>query len=202
MDVSVDNFPFYHDLPAPILPYIVGWNDVRGDGHCGFRCVADAFHNDENDWALVRNHIVNEIHRFPGVYDVVYFQEREAATHRIDYYGTYCGESHWMEVNGDLFAIANLYKCAIHFYTIMPNGSLIGCCTVLPWQAPSTIRAPRSELCIALIQSSRHFIRLHLSDNFPVPPICQLWLNVRTDSVANWPDLYTTRLGDWVQRTS
>ena len=41
-------------------------------------------------------------------------------------------------------------------------------------------------------------IQESLRQNFP----SELWLNVRTDSVANWPDLYTTRLGDWVQRTS
>ncbi|XP_057249021.1 uncharacterized protein LOC125495024 [Beta vulgaris subsp. vulgaris] len=56
-----DPFPYADNVPDIIIPFIVGWNDVLGDGNCGFRCVADAFNGGEDRWPHARQHLYNEI---------------------------------------------------------------------------------------------------------------------------------------------
>lgn len=201
MDIGENDFPYYNDVPDVILPYIIGWNNVVGDGHCGFRVVADAFQDGgEEDWPHVRNFMRLEIMANPDIYDVVYGgrQFREEALERISYNRRFADRGHWMEVSQDLYAIANLFDCAVFLYHLMPGNVIYGCCTVLPWNSSTpTQEGPKKELAIALIESDKHYIRLHLADDHPVPPIAEYWNTVRRNTVVGWENLYARRIEQW-----
>ncbi|XP_021738223.1 protein FAR1-RELATED SEQUENCE 5-like [Chenopodium quinoa] len=44
---------YIYAIPNIIWPYVVGVKDVIGDGNCGFRCVADLYYGDQEEWRLV-----------------------------------------------------------------------------------------------------------------------------------------------------
>ena len=105
-----NEFPYRDRVPGLILPYLNGWNDVRGDGNCGFRCVANAFHGNENEWPMVRRTLFNEINSYHIIYRQVYFDGLVEAINRINWRGASCGEQHYMECVANLFPIANFYR--------------------------------------------------------------------------------------------
>jgi len=125
--VDVDNFPYNDRLPGIILPFLERWNDVRADGNCGFRCVADVFHGGQENWSYVRRAISNEISAH-AIYETVYFGHVREARQRIDWGGGVCGEDHYMEVWSDLFPIANFYKCAVMYFAVGTDGSRVLLC--------------------------------------------------------------------------
>ncbi|KAL2940427.1 Protein FAR1-RELATED SEQUENCE 5 [Bienertia sinuspersici] len=199
-EMETDEFPYRHLLPAIILDTIVAWNDVLGDGNCGFRCVANRFHGGQEHWRLVRRLIGNEIGA-NTVYQQVYWNGLDAARQRIEWGGDSCTAEHYMEVPSDLWAIANLYKCAVMLFGVIdPRRSIMPCVTVLPWKVDTTTTQPLPELVIAHLGDYRHYIRLEMQHDFPVPPIIDHWFRVRTLSVHGFEHAYARRRDAWDER--
>ncbi|KAL2897234.1 Protein FAR1-RELATED SEQUENCE 5 [Bienertia sinuspersici] len=189
-EMETDEFPYRHLLPAIILDTIVAWNDVLGDGNCGFRC----------HWRLVRRLIGNEIGA-NTFYQQVYWNGLNAARQRIEWGGDSCTAEHYMEVPSDLWAIANLYKCAVMLFGVIgPRRSIMPCVTVLPWKVDTTTTQPLPELVIAHLGDYRHYIRLEMQHDFPVPPIIDHWFRVRTPSVHGFEHAYARRRDAWDER--
>ena len=199
--IDVDDFPYVDRVPGIILPFLEQWNDVRADGNCGFRCVADVFHGGQDNWFYARRAISNEIGANP-IYEHVYYDGLVRARQRIDWGGGPCGENHYMETWTDLFPIANFYKCAVMCFSLGTGGSLYPCITVLPWESPSTMTKLCTELIIAHLGSYRHYIRLELAEGFPVPPIATLWFEMRDESVIGCELEYEQRRAYWDQLRS
>ena len=181
------------------MSYLEGWNDVIGDGNCGFRVVADVFQMGEDNYGLVRQLMYSEIASNRNVYRHVYQDDLDGALRRIRWGGGPCGENHYFDAPLDLFAVANIYKCAVmHFGLGVHSQAYYPCTTVLPWRSRETVTTPVRELAIAFLGSSyRHFIRLDMSSDFPVPPIIPRWYNIRTASVEGWDALYHDRIHEW-----
>jgi len=58
----LDQFqPFIHDFIDNIV-------DVKLDGNCGYRLVADLSSMGEDSWLLVRNHLLKELGKFSHEY--------------------------------------------------------------------------------------------------------------------------------------
>ncbi|KAL2897163.1 hypothetical protein RDABS01_038946 [Bienertia sinuspersici] len=155
-EMETDVFPYKHLLPAIILDTIVAWNDVVGDGNCGFQ---------------------------------------------IEWGGDTCTEAHYMEVPSDLWAVANLYKCAMMLFGLIGSRRfLMPCVTVLPWKVDMTINQPLPELVIVHLGEYKHYIRLEMQHDFPVPPIIDRWFQIRTPSVHGFDHAYTCRREAWDER--
>jgi len=176
------------------MPFLERWNDVRPDGNCGFRCVADVFHGGEDNWQLARRSISNEIAANPSIYEHVYYDGVGQARHRINWGGGPCGENHYMETWTDLFPIANFYKCAVIFFSLGTGGSLYPCLTILPWESSPTVTRPCGELIVAHLGTYAHYIRLELTEGFPVPPRATKWYKIRDESVIGWELEYQNRM--------
>jgi hypothetical protein len=181
------------------MPYLEGWNDVVGDGNCGFRVVADVFQMGEDNYGLVRQLMYSEIASNRNVYRHVYQDDLDGALRRIRWGGGPCGQNHYFDAPLDLFAVANIYKCAVmHFGLGLHSQAYYPCTTVLPWRSRETVTTPVREVAIAFLGSSyRHFIRLDMSSDFPVPPIIPRWYTIRTASVEGWDALYHDRIHEW-----
>ena len=54
----LDQFqPFMHDFIDKIV-------EVKGDGNCGYRSVADLLGMGQDSWSVVRNHLLKELVKF------------------------------------------------------------------------------------------------------------------------------------------
>ncbi|XP_021747898.1 uncharacterized protein LOC110713760 [Chenopodium quinoa] len=173
---NIEQCRYAHLLPIPILPYITGWNDVIGDGNCGFRCVAAFFMDDQEQWRLARQFMANEITGYPHSYRRIYYEEGglDFEIQRICWSGGPCGERHWMVAFQDLYVIATLYNATVICYGIgQTPTSYYLCITVLPLRAPDNATAPTREFVIATVGGS-HFILLQLDQNHMIPPIANV----------------------------
>ena len=52
---------FQFILPQFLIPHIMSYVDVIGDGNCGYRCVAQVIYGDENQWLDVRRELHNHL---------------------------------------------------------------------------------------------------------------------------------------------
>lgn len=169
------------------------------DGNCGFRCVADAMHNDQERWDAVRRAISNELIANHDLYEPIYGEGLlMEAFNRIVWEGGACNEDHYMEIAADLFPIATHYRCAIMCFAMNPvNLDPSFSVTVLPLITGGRNSQPVMELAIAHLGRYRHFIRLHLQNGFPVPPISPLWHLYCDATVRNWDAAYAIRRARW-----
>jgi len=44
-----------------------------------------------------------------------------------------------------------------------------------------------------------HFMIIHLKDDCPIPPSCQLWRQHARDDALSWPDRYVSRMADYIE---
>ena len=59
-------------IPEFMHQFVLGIDDVIGDDHCGFRCVAKQLElkNGKHDWTLVRTDLLRNLERFKDKYDL------------------------------------------------------------------------------------------------------------------------------------
>ncbi|XP_021739432.1 uncharacterized protein LOC110705806 [Chenopodium quinoa] len=185
-------------LPGPMLPYISSWKDVIGDGNCGFRCVADFFFGDQNQWFDARETIANEIAGHPDLYEWIYGLGRLwMNVERIRWDGGAVGERHWMVTIQDLFPIATWFNARVIYLGVgLVPTCYYPCITVLPLRARNGVRSPTREFVIATVGGS-NFIRLDLVPDSPLPPIAGWWTEHHEDSVNGWDQAYQLRRDMW-----
>ncbi|KMT19265.1 hypothetical protein BVRB_1g014470 isoform A [Beta vulgaris subsp. vulgaris] len=112
-------FPYMENISDVIIPFRVGWNDVLGDGNCGFRCVADAFNSGQDRLPHARQHLYNEI-SMREVYEDVYGGRDfvDAVRNRIMQTQGPVSRNHLLEFVVDLYVVATLYNCIVMYYTV------------------------------------------------------------------------------------
>ncbi|CAO2819286.1 unnamed protein product [Amaranthus hypochondriacus] len=191
--LTLDSFLYKTYLPANMRPYLEGWLNVKADGNCGFRVVADAFHGGEDNWAHARRSMYNAL-GFDTIYDGLYGGQQEVreAMNRIlwDNSVQNAPSKHWMTSIQDLFVIATFYNCVVIYFSF---GATTAFYTILPLRALSGIQRPYGELAIAHCGTHPHYIRVFLLKDAPLPPIANLWHKIRDPSVEGWVEYYATR---------
>ncbi|XP_021760166.1 uncharacterized protein LOC110724994 [Chenopodium quinoa] len=194
---DISDFSYLYGLPDIIKPFVEDWNNVMGDGKCGFQYVADFFLGGQDNWIQARYLIVNEVKANRPEYIHLYHGGLDQAIDRITWNGGHCGANHYMGLPDDLYPIANFWNCAVMVYGVGPRRELYPCMIVLPLRAMSTDDRPRIEIDIAHI--GRHYVRLDLSLNYLVPPIVDPWFMYRDQSVIGWEQLYQEWRAHWDQ---
>lgn len=182
-----------------MIQYITSWFNVIGDGNCGFRVIADAFMRDQECWPTVRRSVVSEMQNeeFSNVYKTLWTEsEYYQALERINYFGRNAPEAHWLEAPTDLYVIATFYNVTI-VYLNTTGRQYRWNCTIPPLRAPPGRNSPVGILVFLRLSNIRHYIRLHLTQNCPLPPIPENWFNLRHDSVIGWEVPYRRRLEAW-----
>ena len=69
--------------------------------------------------------------------------------------------------------------------------------TVFPLTTGGRHSRHMMELTIVHLGTYQHYIRLHLEEGFPVPPISPLWYYHHDRSVDGWDTFYTSRRARW-----
>ncbi|KAI5683113.1 hypothetical protein M9H77_04341 [Catharanthus roseus] len=122
-------FPYTNDFPAFIYPFINNWKNVIGDGHCGYRVVADFVFGDEHQWPEVCRRMLYELEHSTNLYvNLVGSEERVTELiHRIHWlvHGP-APYAHWFETPDSLYIIANAFNLCVILI------AQLGSTTVLP----------------------------------------------------------------------
>ncbi|XP_021775615.1 uncharacterized protein LOC110739478 [Chenopodium quinoa] len=189
---------YQHLIPGPMLPFIIGWKHVIGDGNCDFRCVAEFFFGDQGQWYDAREIIANEVLGYPSLYGRIYGLGRlQINVERIRWDGGAVDARHWMVAIQDLFPIATWFNSMVIILGVGTVPScLYPCLTILPLRARRGVTAPQREFVIATVSAS-HFILLELAPDSPLPPIAGWWTENHEPSVEGWDHRYVARRNMW-----
>ena len=82
-------------MPRFMLPFIEKVVDVIGDGHCGFRAIAELMGLIEQNHIMIRRHLIQEL-----------------KDHRDDYVEVFVGEDRYNYILNGLHPPANMKGCA------------------------------------------------------------------------------------------
>ncbi|XP_058223214.1 protein FAR-RED IMPAIRED RESPONSE 1-like [Rhododendron vialii] len=125
---------YIQHLPQAYQHYISHINDVRGDGHCGFRAIAAHIGYGEDRWAQVRRDLINEIEQNMDLYNALY-PEIGWADHLIrslNYFEDSAPDEYWMDAMSMGVVIASAYNLVLHTFDGLPSG----CFTHFPLRSP------------------------------------------------------------------
>ncbi|XP_012850801.1 PREDICTED: uncharacterized protein LOC105970510 [Erythranthe guttata] len=164
--------PWMRHLHFCLVPEVVTWTDVQGDGNCGYRSVACAVKNHEDDWMDVRMDVYNCIKTheeffkdYFGGGNLVY---RVLAS--IAYWDNAPAPyEKWMTITDVGVVVATYYNA------LVLSASSLGNQTYLPLWAPEGVSQLSYEMTILFLESGSHFVYVKMNDNCPLPPFDRQW---------------------------
>ncbi|CAN1139610.1 PKS-NRPS hybrid synthetase cheA [Linum perenne] len=190
------DFSFNWVLPTAVQDYFDHWYNPTADGHCGFRVISHALRGDENHYTLMRTTLSAELRLHP-CYQNIYGNIDQDLT-RINFTSQIpCGMEHWMDTL-DLLGFATMYNwviCCVSSRVHEGKRKWDVSSTNLPLRGFPGSPAPYGILWI--LHTGNHFMRIHVRDGCPMPPINILWRPNRDEAVAEFQSIYTDRLLLW-----
>ena len=146
---------FIDVLPPLFKSHVTGTKNVDGDGHCGFRAIADLLDFGEEAWSRVRRDLMAELDEYTEMYEKVFVESGHvgAAMKVLDWFEDHAPHDHWFCLPEMGHLIASAYNVVM--VVLSPELSL----TYLPLRTDIG-RSPK-VICIGLINSN-HFIQVSL----------------------------------------
>jgi len=179
--------PMYH-MTKFMRPYIERIVDVIGDGHCGFRAIAEFLGLMEESHVMVRRALIQEVKE-----------------HRNDYIRIYAGECCYNYILNGLYPPKNGSGFAPpdKWLTLPDMGHIVASCynkpvvemttldigvseTFFPLRGKPPVNPKSNMICLGL--NLNHFVLLSLKDDCPLPPSSTEWKNYRSEEAATWED--------------
>jgi len=173
-----------------MVPFIEKVVDVIGDGHCGFRAIAEFMGLTEESHIMIRHNLIKEL-----------------KDHRDDYVRVYAGEDRYNYILNGLHPPTNMKGCAHlvdKWLTFLDMGHIVAnyykrCMVVLtnlgksesffPLRGPPLPAKQRTPImCIGLIPN--YFVLIFLKDGCPLPPSSTEWHNHKNEEALTWEDEY------------
>ncbi|XP_074301245.1 putative protein FAR1-RELATED SEQUENCE 10 [Silene latifolia] len=187
--VNLNEFRYARFIPVPVEERFGGFYDPRGDGHCGFRVISHALRGDENHWKQMRYALSNEIK--DPIYLNIYGDGYDFDKRRINWVSdSGCGDDHWM-IGYDLFGFATMYNWTICLLSSQINNGVrngYGSSTYLPLRVAPGVAQPYGILWV--LHTGRHFMRIRVNGDAPMPQINPLWRGCSDESVHDWDQMY------------
>ncbi|XP_074314498.1 uncharacterized protein LOC141649714 [Silene latifolia] len=187
--VNLNEFRYARFIPVPVEEHFGGFYDPRGDGHCGFRVISHALRGDENHWKQMRYALSNEIK--DPIYLNIYGDGYDFDKRRINWVSdSGCGDDHWM-IGYDLFGFATMYNWTICLLSSQINNGVrnwYGSSTYLPLRVAPGVAQPYGILWV--LHTGRHFMRIRVNGDAPMPQINPLWRGCSDGSVHDWDQMY------------
>ncbi|KAL8463713.1 hypothetical protein ACS0TY_034384 [Phlomoides rotata] len=150
-------------MPVEYQPYVVDIKNIMDDGHCGFRAVAGLMGFGEDDWARVRQDLMNELGKNPTLV------------------GRY---KHWFTLPYIGFLVASVYNVA--FITLSRDMSL----TFLPMH--SALPTSPKSICMGMVNNN-HFVQVYLATDRPMPLVASSWTTHHKRPADGWGLAYGNR---------
>ncbi|CAI9115624.1 OLC1v1016584C1 [Oldenlandia corymbosa var. corymbosa] len=134
-----------------------------------------------------------------AIQDKIYGTSCQEEVHRIRWSGQgFAPERHWMCVT-DLFVVATMNNAIVYYYGAGEETQSLNstCWTILPVTARGEATCPAFEIGVCHHGIYKHFIRINLDGDFPVPPIHNRWTKEHQPSVTGWELPLLPRIQDW-----
>lgn len=142
-----------NDIPRFMHGYITKFVNVTGDGHCGFRSVAESRGMGQEQWMTVRRDLVHELMSNSDLYaPVIPNGDIQAFCNLLDYYQSpVIDQKYWMTLPETGHLVATTYQCVF---------AVIGSSTFLPLRSISqeTDPARLPVISAAFLKSQSHFV--------------------------------------------
>jgi histone-lysine N-methyltransferase SETD2 len=178
-------------LPDFIQPHVEKIENVKADGHCGFRAAAFCLGKGEGSFLNIRTQLDDEITKRKDFYlKIGCFENSKQCENALARIKTNSaapvGEEHWMSMPMTAEPLANAFSTPVFYF------STTGSQGFFPHFTPANNNPP---IFIAFIPESSHFVALTLKDplNFPFPyPV----------GLNNWRKHVDRKALDWEQKYS
>ncbi|EFP92211.2 uncharacterized protein PGTG_18108 [Puccinia graminis f. sp. tritici CRL 75-36-700-3] len=154
-------------LPDFIQPHVEKFENVKSDGHCGFRAAAFCFGKGKGSFLNIQNQLDDEITERKDFYlKIGCFENSKQWENTLARIKTNSaapvGEEHWMSMPMTAEPLANAFSTPVFYF------SKTGSQGFFPLFTPANNNPP---IFIAFIPESSHFVALTLKDplNSPFP---------------------------------
>ncbi|XP_038698020.1 uncharacterized protein LOC119995579 [Tripterygium wilfordii] len=184
---------------APILQdYIKQVEDVIPDGNCGFRAIAVCLRLGEDAWATIRYNLMEELNTFWDHYVTIFGSEKRAyhIQNSLNFFATDRGApiEHWMTIPDMGLLIASRYNVILHVLSQLQS------LTYLPLRSTPPPLYQHVAIAIGHVNNN-HYVRVALTEGYPMPPIMYQWKHFRYDCAATWATSYMEQLDAYIQHT-
>jgi len=175
-------------MPKFMRPYIEGIVDVIGDGHCGFRAIAESVGLTEESHVMVRRALIKELKEHRNKYIEIYASERRYnyildGLHPPKNASSFALSDKWLTLPDMGHIVATCYNRPVLEIITLDIGVLD---TFFPLRGRPPVNPKTNMICLGLIPN--HFVLLKLKDGCPLPPSSKEWRNHRSIEAATWED--------------
>jgi len=177
------------EIPKCFQPYVIGIQDVEGDGNCGFRSVAVAMGRNEEEWLAIRRELLEELNENSKQYKSIFDSEYKRLEESLNFFEYRAAPfRNWMWMPNTGLLIANKYNCILHYLTNTR------CLTYFPlWSKP---RSPKENHVITLaFVHNNHFVKVDLQEGYPMPDVSGYNQSKKSrKKESEWVKMYKDRL--------
>lgn len=134
--------------------WIVETKNVKSDGHCGFRAVADQLGFTEESWGRIRGALLHELTTNQELYNNVFIEHGrvEEVLQILDYYKEPAPKEHWFCLPEMGHLVASAFNVALVSLDLQIS------MTYLPLRTP--IPSDPRMICIGFVNND-HYIQVH-----------------------------------------
>lgn len=174
-------------IPELWHQYIKSTVDVQPDGNCGYRAVAVALGRHENEYPLIRQELLQELHANAHHY-MRMFPDFNAVQASLLWNGLgFCPRRYWMEMPPAGILVANRYRLILVYLSISNN------LTFFPfWISPYEV-IEHKMIAIGLVNGN-HYIKLELEGDYPIPEATKYFKHYKSQEASNWEFIYRSRI--------
>ncbi|AET02411.2 hypothetical protein MTR_8g040220 [Medicago truncatula] len=160
-------------MPKFMRPLIEKIVDVKGDGNCGFRAIAESLGLIEESHVMVQRALIQE-----GRYNYIlkgFYPPKN--------YSGFAPPDKWLTLPDVGHNVATYYNRPVEEITSLEIGISE---TFFPIRGRPSINPKSHIICLGLIPN--HFVLLLLKDDCPIPQSSTEWNNHKSEEAASWKD--------------
>jgi histone-lysine N-methyltransferase SETD2 len=193
--------PRIEEMPKFMHPYIDDIVDVVGDGWCGYRCMALEYSGHEDNFELIKFHMLKELNLHKETYMKVYATEKRFNYIRDALYppkrkilpGHVAPMDKWLTFPDMGHILATHYNRVV--VELTEPGARISE-TFFPLRGKPPSNPEKNLVCFGLVPG--HFFLVKLKEGCPLPPTCLEWKNHRSEEAAEWEYPFMDRQSTYV----
>jgi hypothetical protein len=180
--------PYIQYMPLFMHPYIEDIIDVKPDGHCGFRVIANHLSKGEDSQGLIRLALIRELTMFRSDYLKIYVTEERLQYILDGLYGPkvmpksgVAPKETWFTFHDMGHIVATAYGRVVVELTMHTIGYSE---TFFPLRGRPPSDPFSRIMCLGLVPN--HFVEVKLKPGCPLPPTCKEWKNCRAPEAETY----------------
>ncbi|XP_076903152.1 uncharacterized protein LOC143558138 [Bidens hawaiensis] len=185
-------------VPSWSYPYISRTIDVKPDGNCGFRAIAERLGIGQKSWREVRVSMMNEMDRNLDWWRARLNTEQpeffERALSQLDFFETVqdAPRNRLFQLPAHGYVIAQAFNCVL--ILLEPHSSQ----TFFPMREGADRFRDHPVLVIANFTDT-HWLYIQLEWDFPVPFPVRTWARFAKEEAYGWRAVYENRINEYAR---